>query len=72
MQQRNILEFLTETVRDHRGVRPSPSLLLQAHKGLKHLYEDEDPRGVMAEHGIKLRDILVRLDAAGTLADMDV
>ena len=42
------------------------------HKGLKRLYEDEDPRGVIAEHAIKLRDILVRLDAAGTLADMDL
>jgi proteic killer suppression protein len=42
------------------------------HKGLKRLYEDDDPRGVMAEHVVKLRDILVRLDAARTVADMDV
>jgi toxin HigB-1 len=42
------------------------------HKGLKRLYEDEDPRGVIAEHATKLRDILVRLDAAGTIADMDL
>ena len=42
------------------------------HKGLKRLYEDEDPRGVIAEHAMKLRDILVRLDAAGSLADMDL
>ena len=34
------------------------------HKGLKRLYEDDDPRGVMAEHVEKLRDILARLDAA--------
>ncbi len=42
------------------------------HKGLKRLHEDDDPRGVMAEHIIKLRDILARLDAARTVADMDI
>jgi proteic killer suppression protein len=42
------------------------------HKGLRGLYEDDDPRGVNAEHVVKLRDILVRLDAAGGVADMDV
>jgi toxin HigB-1 len=42
------------------------------HKGLKRLYKDDDPRGVIAEHVVKLRDILVRLDAAGTVADMDL
>ena len=42
------------------------------HKGLKRLYEEDDPRGVVAEHAAKLRDILVRLDAAGTAADMDL
>jgi toxin HigB-1 len=42
------------------------------HKGLKRLHEDDDPRGVMAEHVIKLRDILARLDAARTVADMDL
>lgn len=42
------------------------------HKGLKRLYGDDDPRGVIAEHSVKLRDILVRLDAAGTVADMDL
>ena len=36
------------------------------HKGLKRLYEDDDPRGVIAEHVLKLRDILARLDAART------
>jgi toxin HigB-1 len=29
-------------------------------------------RGVIDEHAMKLRDILVRLDAAGTLMDMDL
>jgi proteic killer suppression protein len=42
------------------------------HKGLKRLYEDDDPRGVMSEHATKLRDILARLDAAATVADMDL
>jgi proteic killer suppression protein len=42
------------------------------HKGLKRLYEDDDPRGVIAEHAEKLRDILARLDAVRTVADMDV
>ena len=42
------------------------------HKGLKRLYEDDDPRGVMAEHLTKLRNILARLDAAGSAEDMDL
>ncbi len=42
------------------------------HKGLKRLYEDDDPRGVIAEHAEKLRDILVRLDAARAVANMDL
>jgi proteic killer suppression protein len=42
------------------------------HKGLKRLYENDDSRGVMSEHEEKLRDILTRLDAASTIADMDV
>jgi proteic killer suppression protein len=42
------------------------------HKGLKRLYEDDDPRGVFAEHVEKLRDILARLDAATTAADMEL
>jgi toxin HigB-1 len=42
------------------------------HKGLKRLYEDADPRGVIAEQSVKLRDILARLDAARAVADMDL
>jgi proteic killer suppression protein len=42
------------------------------HKGLKRLHEDDDPRGVFAEHAVKLRDILARLDAARVVADMDM
>jgi proteic killer suppression protein len=42
------------------------------HKGLRRLHDDGDPRGVIGEHVGKLRDILARLDAAGTAADMDL
>jgi len=42
------------------------------HKGLRRLYEDDDPRGVISEHAEKLGDILARLDAAGMIADMDL
>jgi toxin HigB-1 len=42
------------------------------HKGLKRLYEDDDPRAVAGEHVVKLRDILARLDAATSVADMDL
>jgi proteic killer suppression protein len=40
-------------------------------KGLRRLREDDDPCGVIREHAQKLRDILARLDASGTVADMD-
>jgi proteic killer suppression protein len=42
------------------------------HKGLKWLYEQDETRGVIAEHAAKLRDILARLDAAVTVSDMDL
>ena len=42
------------------------------HKGLKRLYEGDDPRGVIVEHAGKLRDILARLDAAGDVSDLDL
>jgi toxin HigB-1 len=42
------------------------------HKGLKRLYEEDDRRGVIAEHVDKLRYILARLDAARVVTDMDV
>jgi len=42
------------------------------HKGLKRLFEDDDHRGVMAEHLTKLRHILARLDAASSAEDMDL
>ena len=42
------------------------------HKGLKRLYEDDDPRGIVAEHLSKLRYTLARLDAAGSVEDMNL
>lgn len=42
------------------------------HRGLRRLYDEDDPRGVMAEHAEKLRDILARLDAARVVTDMDL
>jgi toxin HigB-1 len=42
------------------------------HKGLKRLYEEDDPRGVIREHTLKLRDILARLEAATVIGDLDV
>jgi proteic killer suppression protein len=40
------------------------------HKGLKRLYEDNNPRGVKADHAEKLRDILIRLNNARKIEDM--
>ena len=42
------------------------------HKGLKRLYDQDDPRGVPAEHAARLRDILARLDASRAVSDMDL
>ena len=42
------------------------------HKGLKRLYEDDDHRGVLNQHAERLRDILVRLEASTSVADMDL
>jgi proteic killer suppression protein len=42
------------------------------HKGLRRLNDDDDPRGVIAEHAGKLRDILSRLEVSESAADMDV
>lgn len=42
------------------------------HKGLRRLHEQDDSRGVLGEHVEKLCDILARLDAATTAADMDL
>ena len=42
------------------------------HKGLRRLFEDNEVRGVTADHAEKLRDILAALDAAPTVAHMDL
>jgi proteic killer suppression protein len=42
------------------------------HKGLKRLYQDDDESGVNPEQVNKLRNILARLTAARTVADMDL
>jgi proteic killer suppression protein len=42
------------------------------HKGLKRLFELDDPSGVNREHADKLRDILSTLHAAPTVAHMDL
>lgn len=42
------------------------------HKGLKRLHEDDDARGVISQHALKLRDILARLDAAISVVDLDL
>lgn len=43
-----------------------------SHKGLRRLYEDDDKRGLSAEHIVKLKDILALLDAAGSPSDLDL
>ena len=42
------------------------------HKGLRRLYEDDDPRGILAQHAERLRDILARLDSSALISDMDL
>ncbi len=42
------------------------------HKGLKRLFEQDDPSGVNPEHVGKLKDILATLHAAPTVRHMDL
>ena len=42
------------------------------HRGLKRLFEQDDPSGVNPEHVGKLRNILATLHAARTVAHMDL
>jgi len=42
------------------------------HKGLKRLFEDDDPKGVNSEHVAKLKNILATLHAAPTVQHMDL
>jgi proteic killer suppression protein len=41
------------------------------HRGLKQLFEDDNPRGVNAEHVRKIKQILALLDAAQKVGDLD-
>ena len=40
------------------------------HKGLKRLFENDDPKGVNAEHVRKIKQILALLDAAQKVGDL--
>lgn len=42
------------------------------HRGLRRLYEDDDKRGVNAQHLPRILTILARLDVARRPDDMDV
>jgi len=42
------------------------------HKGLKRLFEQDDPSGVNAEHVGKLRNIMVTLHTAPTIDQLDL
>jgi proteic killer suppression protein len=42
------------------------------HKGLKRLFEQDDPSGLNPEHVDKLRDILATLHAAPTVEHMNL
>jgi proteic killer suppression protein len=41
------------------------------HKGLRRLFEQDDPSGVNPEHVGKLKNVLATLHAAPTIAHMD-
>jgi toxin HigB-1 len=41
------------------------------HKGLRRLYEDDDPSGVNAEHIERLELLFSALDAAGVVTDLE-
>ncbi len=42
------------------------------HKGLQQLFEEDNARGVNAEHVRKIKQILALLDAATTLSGLDI
>jgi toxin HigB-1 len=41
------------------------------HKGLRQLFEDDNPKGVRADHVRKMRQILAFLDAASNIEDLN-
>src|ERR1017187_9236214 len=57
--------------RAHVPKQPSGANVGLKQEGVRPDCED-DPRGVMAEHIVKLRDIFARLHAARPVADMDM
>lgn len=42
------------------------------HRGLKRLFERDDPSGVRADQAGRVRDVLAHLDAATKPSDMDL
>ena len=42
------------------------------HKGLQQLFEEDNAKGVNAEHVRKIKQILALLDAATTLSGLDI
>jgi len=42
------------------------------HKGLKRLFENDDRRGVNAQHAERIENILGLLDAAARIEDMNI
>jgi toxin HigB-1 len=42
------------------------------HKGLRQLFEDDNPRGVNAQHVRKIRQILALLEVAETVNDLEL
>jgi proteic killer suppression protein len=42
------------------------------HKGLRQLFEDDNPKGVNPEHVRKVRQILAAIDAAKNIQGLDV
>ena len=42
------------------------------HKGLKRLFEDDDRKGIHAQHAEKIENILGLLDVAGKVEDMNL
>lgn len=42
------------------------------HKGLRHLFEDDNPKGVNPDQLRKIRQILALLDAAGAIENLNI
>jgi proteic killer suppression protein len=57
-----------------RGYPNAESAMIESfrHKGLRQLFEEDNAKGVTAEHVRKLRQILALLDAAQNVADLDL